>query len=232
MAQRSKKIGIGLILALTVAMTNSCAAGCNTAASLLHVAGEDREVFDMATDMIRRQLTQLVRLIDDLLDVSRISRGKLELRKERIELKSVLEQAVEMSRPMTEMAHQQLKTVFPAEAVYLEADPVRLTQVVSNLLNNACKFTDAPGRVTLAGGRKDGAAWLEVSDTGRGLGATELPRIFDKYYQATRAPGSGLGLAMVKAVMGAHGGQIRVTSRPGLGSTFRLPLPLAEPAAG
>lgn len=206
------------------------------ALSLLHAAGEDREVFHTATDMIRRQLTQLVRLIDDLLDVSRISRGKLELRKERVELNSILDQAVEIARPATEMAHLQLTKALPVESVFLQADPVRLTQVISNLLNNACKFTGEGGRIEVSAERRGADVVVSVKDTGIGIPPDKLESIFEMFSQVDRPVGRhegglGIGLTLVRRLVEMHEGTIEARSEGlGKGSEFVVRLPIAVEA--
>ena len=133
--------------------------------------------------MMERQVGQMVRLVDDLLDVSRISRGKIELRKEPIELASVVHHAVEAVRPLCESMDHELTVTLPPQPMYLNADPTRLAQVVGNLLNNACKFTERGGRIRLTVEREGEQAVIRVQDTGIGIAAEQLPRIFEMFTQ-------------------------------------------------
>ena len=132
---------------------------------------------------MERQVGQMVRLVDDLLDVSRISRGKIELRRGRVELASVVHHAVEAARSLCESMEHELTVTLPPQPVYLNADPTRLAQVVGNLLNNACKFTDQGGRISLTVEREGEQAVIRVRDNGIGIAADQLPRIFDMFTQ-------------------------------------------------
>jgi PAS domain S-box-containing protein len=179
-----------------------------------------------AREMIDRQLQHMVRLIDDLLDVSRITGGKFQLRKERIELSSVLEQAIEASRPNLDSAAHRLK-VEPAQwPIYLDADPVRLTQAFVNLLNNACTYTDDGGEICLHAGLEGTQAVIRVSDNGIGIDAQHLPHVFDKFFQLDETQGRpksglGIGLWLTRELVESHQGSIEVTSDgPGKGSQF------------
>jgi PAS domain S-box-containing protein len=191
-----------------------------------------------ARDVMERQLQQLTRLVDDLLDVSRITRGKITLRKEPVRLADVVAQAVETSRPLIDLRRQRLTVEGPAEAVELEADPTRLAQVLANLLNNASKYTEEGGRIALTCGREGRQAVLRVRDTGIGIPPDVLPRVFDLFAQAdstlARSEGGlGIGLTLVKRLAELHGGTAAAHSDgPGKGSTFtvRLPLPAAAAA--
>ncbi len=182
----------------------------------------DPESNKAATGIVERQVDQMVRLVDDLLDVSRISRGKIELRKQRIDLASIVTQAVEDTHALvTSMGHKLIVTV-PPEPVYLNADRSRLIQVLGNLLNNACKFTDMGGRISLAVEEQDGEAVISVRDNGIGIAVAELPNIFDMFMQADTSmersvSGLGIGLALVKNLVEMHGGTVDVQS-DGLGS--------------
>ncbi|HYH47743.1 MAG TPA: PAS domain-containing sensor histidine kinase, partial [Thermoanaerobaculia bacterium] len=143
--------------------------------------GDDEAERGRVLAMCERQVRHLVRLVDDLLEVSRITRGKIDLRKERIELADVVHSAVETSRPLIEAAAHRLDLDLAAEAVALEADPVRLAQVIANLLNNAARYTDAGGHIRLAGHREGGDVVLSVRDDGMGIPADLLPRVFDLF---------------------------------------------------
>jgi CheY-like chemotaxis protein/two-component sensor histidine kinase len=186
--------------------------------------------------MIERQVAHMVRLIDELLDVSRITTGKLRLHRERVELAAVLAQAMEASRPLAECAGKALSMELPPDPIALDADPVRLVQVVSNLLNNACKFTDQGGRIHLGAGRIGDEAFIEVEDTGIGIAPELLPHIFDMFSQvqtggARSQDGLGIGLSLARALVEMHDGRIEARSAgPGKGSTFTVWLPLAATA--
>ncbi len=192
-----------------------------------------------ARDTMERQLGQMVRLVDDLLDVSRIGSGKLALHKERTELAPVLRQAVEVCRPLAEGASQHLVVDLPPRAIYLHADPARLAQVFSNLLNNACKYTDAGGSIRLSAERQGGEVVVAVKDSGIGIPADKLAGVFEMFAQVHSASersrgGLGIGLTVVKRLVELHGGSVSVTSEgPGRGSEFRVRLPiLAEEPQG
>jgi CheY-like chemotaxis protein/two-component sensor histidine kinase len=189
-----------------------------------------------ARDVIDRQVYHMTRLVDDLLDLSRISRGKIELRKERIELASVLSHAVEASRPLVEKWGHELTVSLPPVPVYLEADPARIVQVLLNLLTNAAKYTDHGGHIWLTAEQGADEVLLRVKDNGIGIPAPMLPRLFDIFVQVEhtvdRAEGRlGIGLALVKRLVEMHGGTVSASSDgPGKGSEFVIRLPLAGPA--
>jgi CheY-like chemotaxis protein len=183
---------------------------------------------------MERQLQQLVRLIDDLLDVSRITRGKLILRKERADLATVLRNAVEISRPLIEAAGHELTVTLPNEPIPVDADVTRLAQVFSNLLNNAAKYTDRGGRVWLTVEREGSAAVVTVKDTGVGIPAEHLPHVFEMFAQVDRSlersqGGLGLGLAVVRRLVELHGGKVAAHSEgPDKGSAFVVRLPVSD----
>lgn len=208
----------------------------SNATVMLKLAGGDQEVVARATDMIERQTAHLVRLIDDLLDLSRISRGKLELRRERTELAPVIRQAVELSSPLAEAAQQEIIVQLPTQPIYLEADPVRLSQVISNLINNACKFS-APGkRIFLNLEQTDKDLVIKVKDEGIGIPPDMLDAIFEMFLQIDQSVertqgGLGIGLTLAKRLVELHGGNIAAHSQGlGKGSEFvvRLPATLEE----
>lgn len=189
-----------------------------------------------AQSMMGRQLAHLVRMVDDLMEVSRITRGKLELRKERVELAAIVESAVETVRPAILAAHQRLAIELPSAPLWLAADPVRLTQVLGNLLNNASKYTGPEGDIRVAV-RLDGVeVRISVQDTGVGIPADLLPRVFDLFQQGDseqRAAqgGLGIGLSLVKGLVALHDGRVEAHSAgPGCGSEILVYLP-APPAA-
>ena len=189
-------------------------------------------------NVIERQVKLLARLVDDLLDASRINSGKLELRKERVALANVVAAAVDSVRPMVDGKRQTLEVKAPDEAIEVMADGARLTQVVSNLLNNAVKFTPNGGSIVLSVAREGAEIALRVGDDGAGLTEAERARIFEMFYQgdARREAGSGglgLGLALVKQVVELHGGTVSARSAGrDQGSEFCVRLPAAADASG
>jgi signal transduction histidine kinase/CheY-like chemotaxis protein len=187
--------------------------------------------------MMERQMHIATRLIDDLLDASRIDRGKLEFRRETVTLESVLDAAIETARPNIEAKSHELVVRHAPGTVYVDADPVRLAQVVANLLNNAAKFTSPKGRIALSARSKLGYAMIRVQDNGIGIPPADLEGIFEMFVQLdsskTRgAEGLGLGLALARSLITLHGGEITAHSAgSGKGSEFRIRLPLtAAPA--
>jgi PAS domain S-box-containing protein len=194
------------------------------------------ETIERSRDMMERQVHQLVRLVDDLLDVSRVMRGKIDLRRERVELSTVVARAIETVEPIMESQGHQLHVDFQAGSLPLDADPVRLAQVVGNLLTNAVKYTEPNGRIWLTAVRENNQAVLKVRDNGIGIASDMLPHVFDLFVQvdhtATRSQGGlGIGLTLVKNLVELHQGTVEAHSAGlGQGSEFvvRLPL-LAEP---
>ncbi len=189
-----------------------------------------------------RQLGQMTRLIDDLLDVSRISRCRIELKRGRVELASVVYQAVEACRPLAESHKHEVNVTLPPEPILLHADPVRLAQLFGNLLNNACKYTEPGGRIWLSaqlasGGRQPPEVVVKVKDTGMGIPLDKLDNIFGMFTQVDRTlersqGGLGIGLTLVKRLVEMHGGSIEAFSEgAGRGSTFvvRLPILIDKP---
>ena len=202
---------------------------------VMKLARGDGAIQDRARDTIDRQLTQMERLIEDLLDIARITRNKLILRRTPLELATVIQQAVEGCRPLAEAAKHEVSVDLPAEPLRMDGDAVRLVQVFGNLLSNACKYTDPGGRITLRGTREDGEIVVSVSDDGIGIRPDLLPRVFDIFTQVDsrleRARGGlGLGLALVKRLIEMHGGSVKAFSNGlGRGSEFTVRLPaLAE----
>jgi PAS domain S-box-containing protein len=194
-------------------------------------------------EMMERQVAQMARLIDDLMDVARITRGKITLRPEPTDLAAVVAAAVEASAPLVEAGGHRLTVALPPAPVRLTADPARLTQVLSNLLSNAAKYTDPGGRIWLSAGRVPGAAdpalELRVRDNGVGIPAGMLARVFDPFTQVDGAAdrsrdGLGIGLTLVRTLVELHGGTVEARSDgPGTGSEFVVRLPLGagpEPA--
>jgi CheY-like chemotaxis protein len=174
----------------------------------------------------------MVRQVDDLLDVSRISRGKIELRKEQVEVAAIVNHAVETIRPLCENLHHEITVTIPPQSLHVTGDPVRLAQVVGNLLSNACKFTDRGGRIWLTVEEEGGLAVIRVGDTGIGLAADQLSRIFELFAQVDNSlerarEGLGLGLTLVKNLVEMHSGTVEAHSAGlGRGSEFVLRLPL------
>jgi CheY-like chemotaxis protein len=205
------------------------------AARLLLLRGSADGQAGWAGRVIERQADQMARLVDDLLDVSRISRGQITLRRRRVELAEVVGRAVEGSRPLIEARRHELVEALPPGPVWLEADPVRLAQVVGNLLNNAAKYTEDGGRITLSAVTEGGEAVLRVRDTGLGIAPEMLPRIFEMFTQADRSlersqGGLGVGLTLVKRLVEMHGGSVEAESEgPGRGSEFVVRLPVIVP---
>jgi len=186
-----------------------------------------------ATSIIDRQAEHMSRLVEDLLDVSRITRGTIELRRERVDLAAVLKSAVEASNATIDKAGHRLKVTLPTEPLYVDGDPTRLTQVVANLLDNAAKYTEPGGRISLCAEREGDAAVIRVKDNGIGITAELLPLIFDMFMQAgfalERAQGGlGVGLSLVERLVTLHGGTVSAHSEgPGTGSQFTIRLPVA-----
>jgi CheY-like chemotaxis protein len=192
----------------------------------------DSDVADATRTMMDRQLSHMVRLIDDLLDVCRITSDKLTLRKERVLLQAIAGAAVEASRPFIESAGHTLKLSLPDEPVWLAADPVRLAQVVGNLLTNAAKYTPEGGSIELAALRAACEVTLRVTDNGLGIPPEMVGQVFEMFTQVNRTlersqGGLGIGLALVKRLVELHGGTITASSAGlGAGSTFTVRLPL------
>jgi signal transduction histidine kinase/ActR/RegA family two-component response regulator len=185
--------------------------------------------------MMERQMRLVTRLIDDLLDTSRIDRGKLELRRESVAIESFVEAAIEIARPNIEGKSHELLVRYAPSALYVDGDPVRLAQVVANLLNNAAKFTPCNGRIEISMRAKAGYAIIRVRDNGIGIAPADLDSIFEIFVQLDSskiqaAAGLGLGLALARSLIELHGGEITARSAgSGKGSDFRIRLPLAVP---
>lgn len=184
--------------------------------------------------MMERQVDHMVRLVDDLLEVSRITRGKIELRRERVEIASILRTAIEASRPLVDAARQDLAVRIPSERLVVDVDALRLVQVVTNLLNNASKYTEERGKIEICARREGDVVAVSVRDDGIGIPPEMLGRIFDLFAQVDHARGRaqgglGIGLTLVKQLVQMHGGDVEARSNgPGMGSEFVLRVPLAE----
>ena len=205
------------------------------AVELLNLRGPQEPVLQSARDVIARQVRHMVRLIDDLLDVGRITTGKLELRRERVELAVVVEQALETSRP--HLRGHEFTLSLPAQPVWLDADPVRLAQVLSNLLNNACKFTPGGGQIRLSAALAGAGVALKVRDNGIGIAREQLPALFNMFSQAAppaglAVGGLGIGLALSRTLVEMQDGTIEAQSEgPGHGSEFTVTLPAFDEGA-
>ncbi|RYF15030.1 MAG: PAS domain-containing sensor histidine kinase [Comamonadaceae bacterium] len=203
-------------------------------AALVAKASPDAKRQRWALDVIERQVGHMALLLDDLLDVSRISRGKLELRLASVSLRSVADAAVETAWPLIEAKMHKLDVQLPAHAVQLQVDPVRIAQVLSNLLSNAAKYTDPGGTITLAAEERDGQLLVRVRDDGIGLSHEHLEEIFAIFSQVSSARdraqgGLGIGLALSRALVQLHGGSLEAASEgPGRGSEFTMRLPLPQ----
>lgn len=200
---------------------------------LTHASGE---MAQQARGMMERQLRQMVRLIDDLLDLSRISRGKIELKREHVELAAIVQSALEISRPLIEQAGHQLTIELSSETLFVDADATRLAQVFANLLNNAAKYTNNGGHIRVLVRRDGDSALVAVRDDGIGIPADMLPKVFDMFTQVDRSlekaqGGLGIGLSIAKQLIEMHGGSIEANSAGlGRGSEFRVRLSLAQPS--
>jgi CheY-like chemotaxis protein len=201
---------------------------------VLKRGGHDPALRESAVETMGRQLGQLVRLVDDLLDLNRITHNRIELRKGRVELASVIHQAMEALRPAAEASGHDLQATLPREPIYLDADSVRLTQVFGNLIHNACKYTKPGGWIRVRAERRGEEAWVMVEDSGVGIPTDQLHSIFDMFAQADGSPGRsqgglGIGLTLVKRLVQMHGGTVEARSAgPGQGSTFTVRLPIAS----
>ncbi|CAA9304065.1 MAG: Multidomain signal transduction protein including CheB-like methylesterase, CheR-like methyltransferase and BaeS-like histidine kinase [uncultured Lysobacter sp.] len=208
----------------------------------LHLLSQDREIPQperrQLRQMMRRQVDHMVRLVDDLIDVSRISRGTIALRRERIELAPVLANAVDLSHPLIEAGAHELVLELPDLPLTVDADAVRLAQVFGNLLNNAAKYTPPGGRIVLGMRCADGHATVYVRDSGIGIEPEMLPHVFELFTQGRRdahraQDGLGIGLTLVRSIVEMHGGAVTATSAGrGHGSQFEVRLPLAVASAG
>ncbi|HTU17007.1 MAG TPA: PAS domain S-box protein [Gemmataceae bacterium] len=198
----------------------------------------NREAREHARTLMERQLRQMVRLVDDLMDVSRITRGKVELRKEQVELAKVVQQAVETSRPLIEAMGHHLTLDMPPMPIVVNGDLTRLAQAFANLLNNAAKYTERGGRITLRVEQQGSDAVVSVRDTGVGIPAQMLPKVFELFTQVDHSlersqGGLGIGLSLVKGMVEMHGGSVEARSAGhGMGSEFVVRLPVLLALAG
>ncbi|MEO8178827.1 MAG: PAS domain S-box protein [Deltaproteobacteria bacterium] len=201
---------------------------------ILRLASVSNPAASRVQDMMERQVAHMVRLVDDLLELSRISRGQIELKKEHIGLRTIIEQAVEASRPVIESHAHHLEVSLPTEPLAVHGDLVRLSQVFANLLNNAAKYTQDGGRITLSARREGATLIASVRDTGIGIPNEMLSRVFDMFTQVDNVlrrsrDGLGIGLSLVRSLVTMHGGSVEARSVGlGQGSEFIVRLPLAE----
>lgn len=209
----------------------------HNALQVLRLTENNPQRFSEVREIMERQLVQMVRLVDDLLDISRISTGKIELRLERLEVRKVLQSAIETSSPLIERANHELTVEIPETPLWVLGDFTRLNQVVSNLLNNSAKYTPEGGHIWLSV-RQDGLdVVITVKDTGIGIPMSMLPYVFDMFTQIDRSlnraqGGLGIGLSLVRRLVAMHGGNVAASSEgEGLGSEFVVRLPLADASA-
>jgi signal transduction histidine kinase len=201
------------------------------ALEILRLSGDAPEAVASARALLQRQVGQLTRLIDDLLDVSRITRGKLRLNPERLAFSDVLDAALEQSRPLLDKSLQRLSVEVPEEPIYITGDRVRLAQVFTNILNNAAKYSDPGGQVTLTAKKINDRLMISIRDTGIGISPKVLEHIFDPFTQVEGNPqrtqgGLGIGLNLVRSLVEMHDGKIEARSEgPGRGSEFSVILP-------
>ena len=212
-------------------LRNPLAPLSNTLEILKRAGGSSQTVLQ-AVDTMKRQLGQMVRLVDDLLDLSRITHDRLDLRKGQIELGGVIQQAVQVCRPLAESAGHEVQVIVPSKPIYLHADSARLTQVFANLLNNSCKYTNPGGKITVTAERHGSDAVVTVADNGIGIPQDKLQSIFDMFTQIDQSVersqgGLGIGLTLVQRLVRMHGGTVEARSAgAGLGSQFVVRLPI------
>jgi len=206
------------------------------ALEILKMPGANPAMLEKARQMMERQLAQMVRLVDDLLDVSRITTGKLGIRKALLEVQAAVRDAIETARPFLEARRHQLEVQLPSQPISIEGDRTRLAQVFANLLHNAAKYTEPGGYITLSLAEEDDQAVVRVRDTGIGLAPESLAAIFDMFVQVDRTlertqAGLGVGLTLSRQLVTLHGGTIEAKSGGlGKGSEFTVRLPLAGAA--
>jgi PAS domain S-box-containing protein len=214
------------------------------ALEIIRVAGDDQQAVHLARETMERQLGQMIRLVDDLLDVSRITRGTIELRKGRVDVATIVKNAVETSQPQFDQVGQRLRVNLPDEPIFIDADPMRMAQVFANLLNNAAKYTEPRGRIELTVKREGPEVAISIKDNGIGIPKPMLDAIFDMFAQVDRSlerahGGLGIGLTIVKCLVEMHGGTVEARSEGhGKGSEFIVRQPIVtapvedKPASG
>jgi len=194
-------------------------------------AGDDIQAWKEMHPSMERQVTHLVRLVDDLLDVSRLTTGHITLRRESVDVRDIVADARETCREMVEARHHRLIIGLPPDPLMVDGDRIRLVQVLTNVLNNAAKFTEPGGTIEVVAGRRDGTIEICVRDSGIGISVEQLPRIFDLFSQSDRPPdrehgGLGVGLTLARGLIGLHAGALTASSAgAGQGSEFRITLP-------
>ncbi len=207
-----------------------------SAVDLMRLKGSTDPEFQSCYHILDHEVSHLSRLIDDLMDVSRITHNRIELRKARLRLVDVLQSAVESARPIIETHGHQFHLFFPDNAMVVEGDEVRLTQIFINLLSNASKYTPSGGQIWLSARQENGDAMVSVKDNGLGISADKLPRLFEMFYQVDHsmgraADGLGIGLTLAQRLIELHGGTIEACSDgPGKGSEFVVRLPVCPTA--
>ena len=200
---------------------------------VMRLSASDPEAIERTRAMMERQVNHMVHLVDDLLDIARISTGKVDLKKGLVDLQTVIASAVETSMPLIESGRHELQVQIPDETLLLDVDLTRVAQVVSNLLNNAAKYTPARGRISLVAYREGGSVVISVTDTGIGIPPSSMPTVFEMFTQVGRnmeraQGGLGIGLSLVRRLVELHGGTVDASSEGvGRGSTFTVRLPLA-----
>jgi signal transduction histidine kinase/CheY-like chemotaxis protein len=205
-----------------------------TAAALLRHPGTPAAVVEQSAGIVARQAKNLARLLDDLLDVSRITRGRIELRREIVSIADAVTSALEATRSLVDERRQTVTLTLPATPLHVEADPARLEQIIVNVLNNACKYTPAEGHISVAVSEERDEAVLRIRDTGIGISDEMLPRIFELFVQgdqslAHTSGGLGIGLTLVQRLVQLHRGRLQARSEgPGRGSEFTIGLPLTR----
>jgi signal transduction histidine kinase len=206
----------------------------SNALEMMKLGGNDREVIDEAREIMERQVRQMVRIIEDLLDVSRITRDKLELRKQPVDLCEIIRNAVETSQPLIESRGHRLHINLPATSIPLEADLTRLAQVLANLLNNSAKYTEVGGDIWVSAEVLSHDVVIRVKDNGVGIAAEALPTVFEMFKQVDQSfersqGGLGIGLTLVKRLVEMHSGTVQAISNgPGTGSEFIVRLPTSN----
>ncbi len=204
-----------------------------TSLEIMHLAADKSGVIEQALQVADRQLQQMVRLVDDLLDVARITHNRIALQVQRVDVTTLVQNAVESNQPLLQTAGHKLNVSLPPEKLWLDADPARISQILSNLLNNAAKYTNAGGQIWLTVERDDDEAVIRVRDTGIGIPSDMLPAIFEMFTQVAGSlerpsGGLGIGLTLVKELVEMHGGTVAVSSEGlGRGSEFVVRLPAA-----
>jgi signal transduction histidine kinase len=206
------------------------------ALSIMRLTGPEAALATGMGEMLERQVNHMIRLVDDLFEVSRITRGSVELRIEPVDLADVLRHAVETSRPLIDDSRQSLVVTVDEEPMWIVGDPIRLAQVFANLLNNASKFSSEGGAIHLTAGRRLETIEVTVKDSGAGISPEMLPRVFEMFAQGKRSArkpgGLGIGLTLAKSLVELHGGSLIARSEgPGRGSEFVVTLPFAKVAA-